>query len=73
LLRAEEVDVFALSPAVEREIVEVLDRPKFARAIRRARRDHILDILRGEAVWFEPTVRITDAAIPRTTSIWNLP
>lgn len=60
LLRAEEVDVFALSSAVEREIVEVLNRPKFARATLQERRNRILEILRGEAVWFEPTVRVTD-------------
>jgi predicted nucleic acid-binding protein len=33
LLRAEEVDVFALSAAVDAEIAGVLGRPKFARAI----------------------------------------
>jgi predicted nucleic acid-binding protein len=33
LLRAEEVDVFALSAAVDREIAGVLNRPRFARAI----------------------------------------
>jgi uncharacterized protein len=33
LLRAEEVDVFALSRAVDVEIVEVLSRQKFAAAI----------------------------------------
>jgi uncharacterized protein len=60
LLRAEEVDVFALSTAVESEIVEVLNRPKFARAIRRERRQRILDILRGQAVWFEPALRVAD-------------
>jgi predicted nucleic acid-binding protein len=32
-LRAEEVDVFALSAAVDAEIAGVLGRPKFARAI----------------------------------------
>jgi hypothetical protein len=38
LLRAEEVDVFALSAAVEGEIAAVLSRPKFASAIPLARR-----------------------------------
>ncbi len=40
LLRAEEVDVFALSSAVDAEFAEVLSRPKFARAISLARRGH---------------------------------
>lgn len=44
LLRAEEVDVFALSPEVEVEIVEVLGRPKLTQSIRRERREHILAI-----------------------------
>ena len=60
LLRAEEVDVFALSSAVESEIVEVLNRPKFARSTHHERRDRILEIVRGEAVWFDPAVRVTD-------------
>ena len=65
LLRAEEVDVFALSPAVEREIVEVLNRPKFAQIIRRERREYVLGILRDEAVWFEPAVRVADCRDPK--------
>lgn len=65
LLRAEEVDVFALSPAVEREIVEVFNRPKFAQAIRRERREYVLGILRNEAVWFEPAIRIADCRDPK--------
>ena len=65
LLRAEEVDVFALSPAVEREIVEVFNRPKFAQAIRQERREYLLGILRDEAVWFEPTVRVVDCRDPK--------
>jgi hypothetical protein len=36
LLRAEEVDMFALSVAVDAEIAGVLGRPKFARASARA-------------------------------------
>jgi putative PIN family toxin of toxin-antitoxin system len=65
LLHAEEVDVFALSAAVEAEIVAVLSRPKFAQVIRRERREYLLDILRGEAVWFEPAVRVTDCRDPK--------
>jgi hypothetical protein len=37
LVRAEEIDVFALSAAVDGEIAGVLNRPKFARAIPLAR------------------------------------
>ena len=65
MLRAEEVDVFALSAAVEAEIAEVLTRPRFAQAIPRERREHILEVLRGEAVWFEPSVRVTDCRNPK--------
>ena len=39
LLRAEEVDLFALSAAVDTEIAEVLVRPKFERAIPLERRN----------------------------------
>ncbi|HET6239418.1 MAG TPA: putative toxin-antitoxin system toxin component, PIN family [Acetobacteraceae bacterium] len=60
VLRAEDVDVFALSAAADAEISEVLNRPKFARAIPAARRQHFLQLLRNEAVWFEPSTRITD-------------
>jgi putative PIN family toxin of toxin-antitoxin system len=65
LLRAEEVDVFVLSPAVEREIVEVFNRPKFAQAIRQERREYLLGIIRDEAVWLEPTVRVVDCRDPK--------
>jgi len=60
LLRADEVDVFALSAAVDAEITEVLSRPKFARAIPRRRRNEFLRVLRGAAIWFDPAVRVTD-------------
>jgi uncharacterized protein len=65
LLRAEEADVFALSGAVDAEIAEVLDRPKFAGAIPLARRRRVLEILRRAAVWFEPAVRVTDCRDPK--------
>ena len=45
LLLAEEIDVLALSAAVDREISEVLNRPKFARAIPLARRENFLETL----------------------------
>jgi putative PIN family toxin of toxin-antitoxin system len=60
LLRADEADVFALSNVVNAEIVDVLGRPKFASAVPAARREHVLDILRREAVWFEPTIHVSD-------------
>lgn len=50
LQRAEEVDVFALSAAVDAEIADVLNRPKFARAISAERRQHFLEILRSSAI-----------------------
>jgi uncharacterized protein len=65
LLRAEELDVFALSNAVDAEITQVLNRPKFARAISRSRRELLLGILRAEAIWFEPAVRVTDCRDPK--------
>jgi uncharacterized protein len=65
LLGAEEVDVFALSPTVEREIVEVFNRAKFAQAIRQERREYLLGILGDEAVWFEPAVRVVDCRDPK--------
>lgn len=65
LLRAEEMDVFALSPAVEREIVEVFSRPKFRQVIHPKRCEYVLGILRDEAVWFEPNVRVTDCRDPK--------
>ncbi|TMJ16968.1 MAG: putative toxin-antitoxin system toxin component, PIN family [Alphaproteobacteria bacterium] len=60
LLRAEEVDLFALSTAVVAEITTVLNRPKFARVISRRRRDRLLRILRDAGIWFDPAVRVTD-------------
>ena len=60
LLRAEATDLFALSAEVDAEIAEVLSRPRFAQAVTAARRMRILDILRGGAVWFAPTERVTD-------------
>ncbi|MCG7354939.1 putative toxin-antitoxin system toxin component, PIN family [Roseomonas mucosa] len=60
LLRAEEADIFALSAEVEAEIASVLERPRFVAAVSAARRARILDVLRGEAVWFTPAERVTD-------------
>jgi putative PIN family toxin of toxin-antitoxin system len=65
LLHAQEVDVIALSAAVDAEIAAVLSRPKFAGAIPAPRRERLLEILRGTAVWFEPAVRVTDCRDPK--------
>jgi putative PIN family toxin of toxin-antitoxin system len=64
LLRAEEIDVFALSNAIEAEIVEVLNRAKFARAIPFERRERVISLIRNLAVWFEPVVRVMDCRDP---------
>lgn len=45
LLRAEEIDVLALSAAVDNELSEVLSRPKFAHAVSPARRERFLEFL----------------------------
>ena len=58
LLHAEAKDMFALSAEVDAEIAEVLDRPRFVRAVTAARRTRILDVLRGNAVWFTPAERV---------------
>lgn len=72
LLRAEETDIFALSTAVDAEIADVLDGPKFAGMLSRERRERILDTLRGTAVWFEPTDRITDCRDPKDNKYLEL-
>jgi len=72
LLRAEEVDVFALSAEVDAEIAGVLGRPKFAFAIPLARRERVLEILRRAAVWFEPEVRVTDCRDPKDNKYLEL-
>lgn len=60
LLRAEATGLFALSFEVDAEIAEVLDRPRFIRAVTSTRRMRILAIIRGQAVWFAPAERVTD-------------
>jgi uncharacterized protein len=72
LLHAEEVDVFALSAAVDAEIAGVLNRPKFARAIPFVRREHVLELLRRAAVWFEPRVQVTDCRDPKDNKYLEL-
>ena len=65
MLRAEELDVLALSAAVDAEYAEVLGRSKFAAAISLARRDAFLRALREAAIWFSPAVRVTDCRDPK--------
>jgi putative PIN family toxin of toxin-antitoxin system len=65
LLRAEAIDVFALSAAVDAEIAEVLGRPTFSRVLSRERCERVLSTIRGAAVWFEPTERVTDCRDPK--------
>lgn len=65
LLWAEEVDVLALSPAVDAEIADVLNRPKFAGSISAERRSAFLSALRDAAVWFDPAVRVADCRDPK--------
>jgi len=72
LLRAEEVDVFALSAAVEAEIAMVLNRPKFTHAISPPRRERVRHILRRSAVWFEPAPRMTDCRDPKDNKYLEL-
>ncbi len=72
LLRAEEIEVFALSAEVDTEIAGVLGRPRFATAIPAARRTRILEVLRGEAVWFSPAERVTDCRDPKDNKYLEL-
>lgn len=65
LLRAEEVDVLALSAAVDGEIAQVLNRAKFAAAIPAQHRERLLRTLRETAIWFDPAVRIADCRDPK--------
>ena len=45
---------------MDAEIAKVPDRPRFVRAVTAARRTRILDVLRGNAVWFTPAERVAD-------------
>jgi len=72
LLRAEEVDVLALSAAVDAEIASVLGRPKFAERIPLVRRERFLSVLRNTAVWFEPAIRVIDCRDPKDNKYLEL-
>jgi predicted nucleic acid-binding protein len=43
-----------------REVTDVLSRPKFARAVSLARRERFLEELRRSAIWFEPSIAVSD-------------
>ena len=50
---------------MDADIARVLSRPRFALAIPLARRERVPEILRRAAVWFEPSVRVTDCRDPK--------
>jgi putative PIN family toxin of toxin-antitoxin system len=60
LLLARSHATICLSPSVETEIREVLQRPKFRKYITNTDRGRILDILWAAALKFEPVERVTD-------------
>jgi putative PIN family toxin of toxin-antitoxin system len=60
LLLARSHATICLSPSVETEIREVLQRPKFRKYITDADRGRILDILGAAAFRLEPVERVTD-------------
>jgi putative PIN family toxin of toxin-antitoxin system len=60
LLLARAKDTICLSDAVEKEIREVLARPKFARYLTPGRIERILDLLTAAAVIVEPNEAVTD-------------
>jgi uncharacterized protein len=64
LLAAMTEHKLAVSRAVEAEYLEVLSRPKFAKALPAARRDALLSSMLSNAVSFEPTVRVRDCRDP---------
>ena len=72
LLRAEAIDVFALSAEVDAEISEVLSRPRFAAAVSAERRSRILGSLRDQAVWFAPSQRVSDCRDPKDNNYLEL-
>jgi putative PIN family toxin of toxin-antitoxin system len=72
LLLARSQETICLSPAVESEIREVLQRPKFHKYIADATRGRILDILGAAAVMFEPMEPVTDCRDPKDNKYLEL-
>jgi putative PIN family toxin of toxin-antitoxin system len=72
LLLARSQETICLSPAVESEIREVLQRPKFHKYISDAVRDRIIDILGTAALVFEPRDQVTDCRDPKDNKYLEL-
>ena len=72
LLLARSQETICLSPAVESEIREVLQRPKFHKYISDAVRDRIIDILGTAALVFEPRDQVTDWRDPKDNKYLEL-
>ena len=72
LLLARSQETICLSPAVEAEIREVLQRPKFHKYISDAVRDRITDILGTAALVFEPRDQVTDCRDPKDNKYLEL-
>jgi uncharacterized protein len=72
LLLARSQETICLSPAVESEIREVLQRPKFHKYISDAVRDRIIDILGTAALVFEPPDQVTDCRDPKDNKYLEL-
>ena len=64
LLAARTEARLAMSQAVQGDYIEVLSRPKFAKALPQARPDAFLSSLLSDAVMFEPAVRVCDCRDP---------
>jgi len=60
LLKARADDVIAQSRETAAELTQVLARPKFAAATTAARRETVLRLILDDAVWFVPSVTVTD-------------
>jgi uncharacterized protein len=72
LLLARANDTICLSPAVDDEIRNVVNRPKFKKYLAEARIERILAVLTAAAVIVEPNIGVTDVEIRKTTNISNL-
>jgi putative PIN family toxin of toxin-antitoxin system len=72
LLLARSQETICLSPAIETEIREVLQRPKFHKYILNAARDRIIDILGTAALVFEPPDQVTDCRDPKDNKYLEL-
>ena len=57
---ARRTGVVALSLAVHTELIAVLERPKFARALTSKSRRDIVELLSAAAYWVEPTQEVRD-------------